>query len=318
MRRKTIVWLIIATALVLIGSGIFVGAMAMGKWNFTNGNYETNNHVIEEVFGSVSVKTDTADVRILPSEDGSCSVICYEKTNMKHSVKVENGTLIIDLVDERKWYEYVGIHFGTPKITVYLPTGDYGTLAVETDTGDTEISESFRFQRIDISQTTGDVTNRASAKEGIFIHTTTGDIRIEDLSAASLSLSVSTGHVSVSRVRCNGDISVRVSTGDTKLHDVTCHSLVSNGSTGDIFLKNVLATAKFHVERSTGDVTFDRADAAEIFVKVTTGDVKGSLLSEKIFFVDTSTGKKDVPHSVTGGKCQITTTTGDVYISVGK
>ena len=47
-----------------------------------------------------------------------------------------------------------------------------------------------------------------------------------------------------------------------------------------------------------------------------TGDVKGSLLSEKIFIPTTDTGDVDVPKTVTGGRCEITTDTGDIKITV--
>ena len=47
-----------------------------------------------------------------------------------------------------------------------------------------------------------------------------------------------------------------------------------------------------------------------------TGNVKGSLLSEKVFIVSTDTGKKQVPNTITGGRCEITTDTGDIIISI--
>jgi len=69
-------------------------------------------------------------------------------------------------------------------------------------------------------------------------------------------------------------------------------------------------------ESDTGDVKFDGCDAAEIFVETDTGDVKGSLLTDKIFIVQTDTGSVDVPKTATGGKCEITTSTGDINISI--
>lgn len=83
-------------------------------------------------------------------------------------------------------------------------------------------------------------------------------------------------------------------------------------------MKNVIATEKFSIERSTGDVTFDGADAAEIFVKTDTGDVKGSLLTDKVFITETDTGRVDVPKTTIGGRCEITTDTGDISIEIKK
>ena len=72
-----------------------------------------------------------------------------------------------------------------------------------------------------------------------------------------------------------------------------------------------------HLERSTGDVKFTLCDAGELFVKTTTGNVIGSLCSEKIFMAKASTGKVEVPKSVTGGICEIETSTGDIRITIG-
>lgn len=67
----------------------------------------------------------------------------------------------------------------------------------------------------------------------------------------------------------------------------------------------------------TGNVAFDGADAAEISVKTNTGDVTGSLLTGKVFVVQTDTGAVDVPKTAAGGRCEIETDAGDIRIRTG-
>ena len=98
--------------------------------------------------------------------------------------------------------------------------------------------------------------------------------------------------------------------------DVTCQNLSTGGGTGDVKLTNVIASGAFVIKRTTGDVTFEGCDAAEILVTTSTGDVKGTLLSDKVFFVETDTGRRKYPHMTTGGKCQIITSTGDIEIGI--
>ena len=117
-------------------------------------------------------------------------------------------------------------------------------------------------------------------------------------------------------INCSGNITLDSTTGETELNNVNCKNLKSTSTTGEITLESVIATEKIHIERSTGDVEFDRMDAGEIFIETSTGDVEGSLLSDKIFIVDTSTGKKRVPETTSGGKCKITTSTGDIFINI--
>ena len=83
-------------------------------------------------------------------------------------------------------------------------------------------------------------------------------------------------------------------------------------------MKNVVATGTISIKSDTGDVRFEGSDAIEISVKTDTGDVTGTLLSEKVFITETSTGSINVPKTTSGGKCEITTSTGDINIRIKK
>ena len=322
MRTRTKVWLIIAASLVLIGCILFAGAMTSLRWDFMDlatVKYETNTYEISEVFDDIYMNTDTADIVFAFSDDGKCRVQCHEEEDAKHSVTVEDGTLTVELIDERSVYDfigYIGLNFGSPKITVYLPKAEYTSLLIKEDTGDIEMPKAFTFKDVDISLSTGDINFCASASETIKLKTSTGDICVENISAGAIDLSVSTGKVMVSGVTCEGDVTVGVSTGKVYLTDIVCKSLISSGDTGDISLDNVIAAEKFSIERSTGDVKFHSCDAAEIYVKTDTGDVTGSLLSSKVFIANTDTGIVDVPQTVDGGKCEIITNTGDIKLDI--
>ena len=322
MRTKTKVWLIIAACLVLIGCILFTGVMSMLNWDFTKLStvkYETNTYEISEAFDTVSINTDTANIAFVFSNDETCRVACHEEENANHSVTLEAGTLIIELMDERSVSDYIhhiGINIGAPKITVYLPETQYTSLLICEDTGDVEIPRDFTFKDVDISLSTGDVDFCASASEMIKIKTSTGDICVENISAGSLDLSVSTGKVTASGVSCEGDVTVSVSTGKAYLTDIACRSVFSSGSTGDISLDHVIAAEKFSVKRSTGDIRFDSSDAPEIFAETDTGDVTGTLLTDKVFITQTDTGGVDVPKTATGGRCEIITNTGNIKITV--
>ena len=338
MSRGAKIWIIAAILLILAGCMIFGGVMTVLKWDFKNlstDKFETNKYEITEKFSSISVNTDTADIVFALSYTEQVSVVCYEQKNIKHSVSVNDGSLIINVTDTRKWYEHIGINFGKSKITVYLPQGEYSLLSVMTDTGDVEIPKELKFESINVSGSTGDVTNHASVSETVKIKTSTGKIEIDDISAASLDLSASTGKVTLSDVKCEGEIKTKVSTGKVFINDVSCKSVTSNGSTGDISLSNVkidgrlsierstgdvrledTTAAEFSIETDTGDVDFIVSDADEIYVETDTGHVKGTLLSEKVFITQSDTGNISVPESVTGGKCKIITDTGNIEISI--
>lgn len=319
MHTKTKFWLIVAASLIIIGAILFGGVMSVLKWDFTKlttTRYETNEYAFDESFDNISIITDTADISFFPSETEKISVVCYEPENEKHLVAIEDGTLGIQLVDTRKWYEYIGISFKSPKIEVFLPRGEYGTVYVKSSTGKVEIPGDFKFESITVLGSTGSIKNNASAAKDITIKTSTGDILVDNITAEALDLSVSTGTVTAANVACEKNIAIHVSTGKTSLRDIRCKSVISTGNTGSIALQNVIAAEKFSIERSTGDVKFTDCDAAEIFVETDTGDVSGTLLSEKVFMTETDTGRINVPKTLTGGRCEICTDTGDIKIKV--
>ena len=320
MGKRSKTWLIITASFILAGGVIFVGVMSLLNWDFTKlsaNKYETNAYAIVEQYQNITVATDTANITFVASEDVNTKIVCYEQKNAKHTVLVEDDTLVITLVDTRKWYEHIGINFGTPKITVYLPQGEYGALSVKGETGDVEIPKDIQLKSLDVSQSTGDVMNYASVSEAMEVKTSTGDILIADASAEMMDLSVSTGKITLSDIKCEKDVKITVSTGKTNVTNLKCNNIISKGSTGDISLENVFVAEKMTVVRSTGDIKLSACDAAEIFIETDTGDVTGTLLSEKVFIADTDTGCVDVPKTATGGKCEITTDTGDTKIKIG-
>lgn len=321
MRRRTKIWLITAALLVLIGCIIFGGVMSMLKWDFTKlstDKYQNNEYKIYKDYQNISIITDTADIAFVPCESQTPFVSCYEQKNNMHSVSVKDGTLEIEILDTRKWYEYIGINFRTPKITVFIPKGEYGTLSVKASTGNVEIPTEFKFKSIDVSVSTGDVKSCASSSEDVKIKTTTGNICIEDASVGSLDLTASTGKLSVSDVACHDGIEISVSTGKAYLSNIRCKSLASSGSSGNISLNNVIAAEKLTLKRSTGNVKLEGSDALEIYIETDTGNVTGSLLTDKIFIAKAETGKVNVPETAAGGRCEVITDTGNINIQVKK
>lgn len=299
MNKSLKICLILAICAILSGIIIFGVVMSALGWDFTKLStveFETNEYEVSEKFNNITVTVDTADIVFAVSDDEKCRVVCYEETKMLHTVSVESNTLTINVVNEKSWYDYIGLNFSSPKIIVYLPNTEYNSLVVNGDTGNVEIPKDFKFNNMDISIHTGDVNCYASVSESAKIAATTGNIHADGISATSLDLSVSTG--------------------DTILSNIKCQNLTSTGSTGDISLKNVIATEKISVKRSTGDVKFDRSDAGEIIIETNTGNVTGTLLSEKVFITKTNTGKINVPKTTSGGKCEITTSTGNIKISI--
>ena len=300
MSRTAKIWLIIAGICVILGPALIIGATAAaGGGNLFNAQkYETVTHEIGSTFDQIAVDTDITDVTIATANEKQCRVECSEPEKMKHTAEVENGTLVIRSSDSRQWYEHLfSFASHSPKVVVYLPQSAYASLQIDTHTGDVTIPSGFTFDTLTVNNNTGDVECSASVTKTLTVKEDTGDISLSCPNAGELDITASTGDIDVTSAKVKGTVSVK-------------------SRTGDITLTDTVAEKKFQIESSTGDVGFKGCDAADIKVKTSTGDVTGTLLSDKIFVTDTSTGDGKVPQTSSGGRCEISTSTGDILIQI--
>lgn len=299
MSRSGKKWILAAVIFIVAGALLFVGALAAVRFDITElstQRFRTNFYEFDEDFDKVSVDVRTAAVTLVPSEEDVCRIECFEEDTQLHSVKIQDGTLMISTIDNRKWYDNIVISFKTPAITIYLPEEAYDSLSVVTKTGNIEIPDGFSFETVTITGTTSNITCDASVSKDIEVNTTTGIISVGLSDAETIELSATTGMVMV--------------------NDTACSYLTAETGTGQVCLENVIAKESIRVETGTGEVRFEGCDASDIMVKTGTGSVEGTLLSEKIFDVHTSTGSIRVPDTTSGGRCEITTGTGNIEISL--
>lgn len=322
-----------------------------------SGKLVTSQETITGDFTNIDIDIFSVDLELLPSPDGTCYYVAKTYENMFCTAEVENGTLKIGQEDNRKWHQHVGIYWEETSLKLYLSKDAYNQLTVTGDTSDVTIPNQFTFesatidtdtgdvtlgcqvdQQINITSDTGDITVKNATSETINVTTDTGDIHLDSVTCDSISVSTNTGFVRIQNADVAQMLSAASDTGDKYFADVQCDSLKIESNTGDNALRNltaagnaklesdtgdwelenVIVSGNAELESDTGDWEFDRFDAANITIDTDTGDVEGTFLSEKIFFIDTDTGDVEVPRTTTGGKCEITTNTGDIEIDIMK
>ncbi|MBQ4121966.1 MAG: DUF4097 family beta strand repeat protein [Clostridia bacterium] len=300
--KKMKIWLIVAAALCAVGLTVWTISLVGVGFDFEKMDTVKEIegvHYPDEDFDTIVAMLDTADIKFLPSEDGSVKVICYEREDVRHSVSVHDGRLVIR-AQNKPWYKQLfGFYFGREVITVYLPEYMMYTLTAESDTGDVTLGKSLSFASAKIETDTGDVTILSEVKGVLSLETDTGEVTLKNNSFNVIDMETDTGDVSLSSVNISGSIGILT-------------------DTGDVELDNTLVTGDINIETDTGDVSFERCDAANIYIVTDTGDVEGTLLSEKIFDVRSETGDERVPTGMVGGLCKVTTDTGDIEIRIVK
>lgn len=318
MKKLVNVIILSSVFLILAGMIIFVIVLSVNKWDFGKfsiGSISINTYQIEEEFSDIMIEETTCNIDFVYVENDTCKVIAEEYSNILHLVEVTDGTLTIKEDDQRKWHEKL-FNFKDTKLTIYINQKVLNKLTIDTETGDIDVANNFTFSSVSISGTTADVEFYATISDSLLIHLDTGDIEVSDISCGNMDLKVSTGDIEIENLNCSNELKIVVSTGDVELNNVTCKDFTSDGSTGRITLNSVLVDNNMNIKRDTGDVKLNKCDAGNIDIETSTGDVKGTLLTNKIFNVDTDTGRKKVPESISGGNCKIITDTGDIIIEI--
>lgn len=313
MNKLILIPIIIGASLTVAGGVIFGLAIA----NKSKVEPVTNTYDLNESFTNFNINTSISNVTFEVSTDGSKKVVCKETDKQYHDVKVVNDELQINFVDETKWYERIfNFDFFNREVRIYLPAETYGDLNIKASTGEVNIPTGFTFANIETKVSTGDVSIAANVTNKIKVNSSTGDIILTNNTVKELELKASTGNVTLSDVTVNENVTINLSTGHINATNLKAENLTINTSTGYISLKKSIINKHLEIKTDTGDVKFDEFDAETMNIRTDTGDVKGSLLSSKIFYVTSKTGKTNYPHTTTGGVCEIKTDTGDVVLTI--
>ena len=289
---KKIMWIFVI-ALVSVIFVIILISLINGF--YINSTKEIKSYNITESYSSIKINSSIYDIRIEKSAKAENEIQFTKNKRMSIDYKVVNDELVIDEINERKFFDKL-FNMNSLEVILYLNEDTYDKLTISSKTSDIEISNGINFNSVNIKNTTGDVDFNADVVNDLIIKNTTGDIKIKNSNVGGL-------------------IKSSLTTGDSDLINVRCNKLEISISTGDVELNNVLVTTNCDIVGSTGDVKFNDFDAENINIKVSTGDVKGTLLSHKFFIAKSSTGKVDVPTTRDGGECIITTSTGNIKVT---
>ena len=249
--------------------------------------------------GSLDIELSTGDTQIFAS--------------VGDSVKVKGSTGDVTVENISCCSLEVKISTGA---TVVRGVNASGDIDFECSTGHTELADVVCENFSSVGDTGNISVINLTASGNTSIKRSTGDVVIDKINVSGdLSVETDTGKITVSDAVCI-DLEADVTTGKCNLSGINCRSFNSEGDTGDIEMTSLIANGKISIDRSTGDVSFDRCDATELEVKTDTGSVKGTLLSEKVFIAKSSNGRIEVPETIGGGKCKITTSTGNIKIEI--
>ena len=232
---------------------------------------------LDETVRAAEIQCLSCEVRVLPSKDGSCRAEYSGSRSCVCTAEVKNGTLTVR--EKKRLPEFfAALGIGDTKLTVYLPE-EVETLNVSAVSGDLRIGEGL------------------DAEETV-LETVSGDVHAEDFHSGSLTVTTVSGEAEMSGTSVDGEAAFEAVSGDLSLDGFTA---------GDAI-----------VETISGDVSAGDAEMGRLDISTVSGDVSLGLRSAMDYDVSTVSGDVNVPAAdKTGGRCQISTTSGNIRISHG-
>lgn len=297
MKKSTKIALI--TAISLVAAGCLLGAAAYGLGGSFERELHEVTHTADEPFTDISVSVSEADVHILPSKDGSCYAVCEETDRVRYGLAVTDGTLTLALVDNRHWYDFIGISIGTPTVTLYLPQGAYNRLTAESQSG--QIHGSFKtdtglsFTNVTLKSSSGKISFAGKVKT-LTAENTAGDVILTDLTAET--------------------IYTKTSSGAILFADIHANETTTEATSGRTHFTRTIVAGTLTAKSSSGNIKFEASDAKDLILTSQSGNITGSLLSDKLFDADSNSGNITCPAPKGDGTCWVRTSSGNISLIV--
>ncbi|MGJ4849044.1 DUF4097 family beta strand repeat-containing protein [Bacillota bacterium Meth-B3] len=148
---------------------------------------------------ALMVTDEDHSIIVRPSADGQWRAVCYERKHGRYEADLHNdGVFRLHYVDDRPWYERVGITYcgeSDHDVLVYVPAG------------------------VNVPMT---------------LSTVNGAVSVEDVAAQALSMSTTNGDISAKGVRCAGEMRAETTNGAVLLTDSTAQSVFGQSVNGPI------------------------------------------------------------------------------------
>lgn len=281
-------------------------------------SFETVTYTASGNFDSIYIENADCDVRFeLEEGAGGVSVDCPECDGVTHSVEITGGRLEIRRIVDLNVFQKLNIVWGEEEMVVRLPEASYDSLELHGSSGNVALSDIFSFSDADISCSSGSISCEASVSGEADLKASSGSIGVSGLDCRSLDINTSSGNIYIDDCEVN-ELDAECSSGGVTVNNLQAFEVEVNSSSGDIRLENCIA-ASIELESSSGSIILNACDSSNISVSASSGDVFASLLSGKEFSCRTGSGDLSVPDSVSGsGRCSITTTSGDIKVTIDR
>ncbi|MDQ0216398.1 DUF4097 and DUF4098 domain-containing protein YvlB [Oikeobacillus pervagus] len=308
---------LIASGMIVIGIlltaiGFFAGAK-LSIVNTEDGFQALGNHdrKAEEFslteFANIEGDLQDTDIEIIPSNEYKLKIERLAGTKVTH--KITNDTLVLKESDHEPLWQ-IDLNFGTltkKVVKIYVP-------------------KEVTFGNISLKNRFGDVRLDGMKVERLTIHSSEGDLTLNDIQSNQLTIENKFGDMNANNV-ITEDLNVEMHDGDAKFDSVRANSTVFQNEFGDLNFLNFTSEA-LTIQSKDGDIEIQGMLLGNSVIHSNFGDTKLQLLNKESnlsynihndfgdITVNNNRFEKNASHTTNSQhKLDITSTDGDVHVT---
>lgn len=267
MKKGTKIALIVSACCIALGMILFFVGMAMEGFDFEKlslGMFDTTHPVtktadVAEEFYNIRIEDTQCDIQLLPSKDGTCSVVYTDNDLFTHRIAVTDQTLTITNEETGSWQDHFSFSWGSELfVKVYLPVDTLERLEITTASADIYISHDFSFREVSLSCGSGDINLNNINSDSLNAETGSGDIELDRVTVAGhMELETGSGDIEFSRIDSN-TADLRTGSGDIEGTILNAKDFYADTGSGDIELPRSDGSAgRWNFDTGSGDIEIE-------------------------------------------------------------
>ncbi|WP_066307107.1 DUF4097 family beta strand repeat-containing protein [Bacillus sp. FJAT-29814] len=268
-------------AIGIIGVIMSINTSGAEAFTFSSVDVHQNKDISAKGISNIVIDSPTVDVNVQPTSgdkieaDFSGQVGKKSKNLYKLDIDKDGETVKITMEKKDK-FQFMMFNFTKVTLKVKVPQQDYNSIeinaasgdialnelkakevAVETQSGDIEVSDVATEDTLELKASSGDIAANGNRTNRLDIESSSGDIRMKDNEAKETDVYTSSGKI-VSDDLVSEDIKMNTSSGDIVVtaEEMTGHvSLESSSGDLDVSFAKPAASMKVDYKSSSGDGT---------------------------------------------------------------
>ena len=309
------------------------------EFSFGRGKEPINeSHKVNDAFTDIDIIDNCGhfDITIKETSEDFATISYTGNKKTELFYEVAAGKLTVKCIDKRNAAGKVMDFSDDAKLTLSLPSNDYGKLMVKTDSGNVKIY-SVKGSSLEIYSYSGDISVYDSTLGTVMVDSSSsdlsirsvkstvnltidlagGDTDIKDSEIAEFKHSSTSGDIEIESTAISGASDIDASSGEVDFLSVNANEVQIETSSGDVTIKDSITEKKLEIKTLSGEVEFFHIDAGEMNISTESGDVEGTVLTIKNFITSSKSGVIKVPASDRdAGACHINTVSGDIEVRV--